>query len=100
MKRRTPPEAHDHEQVGKALDYVADCVRVREDWAKVKLESNQAWLMIDVWVTDHPMIPPTMTEPFRAAIWLNTGLAYECEKDGAVGEDPIELKTWKPRRPT
>lgn len=96
----THPEQHNRAQVGRALDYVSDCVKDRADWGKVALESNTSWLMIDVWIKTSPTIPVTMTKPFKAAIWLHTGLAYECDEFGAAGEDPIDLKTWQPRRPT
>lgn len=95
------PEAHNPESVANALEYVADVVRKRDDWGKVSIESNYAWLMLDVWVCQDPKIPVTMTTPFKFAVWLYTGVAYACDEHGAADEDSCDLLTWKiPERTT
>lgn len=75
-------------QVARALEVVAMMLRDFKPIAKVRCESNDHWLILDVWVED-PTFPPENTEPRKFAIWLETTALYRVGADGAVEDDPI-----------
>lgn len=93
----THPESHDPLQVARALSYLSDVLHERgDDIGKVRVESNQAWLIVDLWFKGDPKLPITMTKPHKFGIWLYTGVPYACDEFGAAEEDPCDLRTWMP----
>lgn len=75
-------------RAASALSVVQQIVTLNPEIVKLRLESNDSWLMVDLWVAD-PTFPPENTLPHTFAVWLNTLALYRIGEDGAVEEDPI-----------
>lgn len=76
-------------QTAAAMELVATMLRTAvEPIVKVRTESNDHWLLVDVWLHDKTF-PPENTEPVKLAVWLERIAMYRVGPDGAVEDDPV-----------
>lgn len=73
-----------------AMYVVADMVRLTpERVEKVRLESNDEWLLVDVWLRE-PTLPVESFDPaVRLAVWLEGTTMYRVGEDGAITGNPV-----------
>lgn len=83
--------AHHREQVVKALEVVTGLLMSESAIEKIRIDSNDSWLCVDIWPYNK-LVPAEMCTPERFAIWLNTSELFKVDQHGAAMEDPISVE--------
>jgi hypothetical protein len=78
-------------KVVKAMEVVTGLLMAESAIEKIQVESNSAWLCVDIWPYN-PFVPAEMCTPEKFAIWLNTSQLFKVDQHGAAMEDPITVE--------